>query len=191
MKNCPQVKFVFAILAIVALAATVVYTARADSDDVVRITAKMTGFQENLPKLTSASGTFTATLAPDGKSLSFKETWTGLSGPAVQSHIHFGQPGVNGGIFVWLCGTTTNPNPDTDEPPCPTGTATATPITGTINMEDVLGVPTQNITAGDFAGLLKIIRAGDAYVNVHTAAFPSGEIRGQVHISHDEDDNGN
>ncbi|TMG43298.1 MAG: CHRD domain-containing protein, partial [Chloroflexi bacterium] len=34
--------------------------------------------------------------------------------------------------------------------------------------------------AGDFAGALRIIESGDAYVNVHTVNFPGGEIRGEV-----------
>jgi hypothetical protein len=31
-----------------------------------------------------------------------------------------------------------------------------------------------------FADLLAAIRAGTTYVNVHTTAFPGGEIRGQL-----------
>ena len=45
---------------------------------------------------------------------------------------------------------------------------------------DIQGLSTQNLTAGDFAGALRIISAGDAYVNVHTTSFPAGEIRGLV-----------
>ena len=28
-----------------------------------------------------------------------------------QSHIHFEKPALNGGIFLWLCKTSTNPGP--------------------------------------------------------------------------------
>jgi hypothetical protein len=49
----------------------------------------------------------------------------------------------------------------------------------------VLGVAGQNIPAGDFAALLRILRSGDAYVNVHTVRFPAGEIRGQLRASED------
>ncbi len=44
----------------------------------------------------------------------------------------------------------------------------------------VLAVPSQNVTAGDFAGLVKILRVHLGYANVHTPLFPAGEIRGQV-----------
>ena len=55
-------------------------------------------------------------------------------------------------------------------------------MTGTITAAQVLAVPAQGVTAGDFAGLVRIIRSGDAYANVHTTAHPGGEIRGQVHV---------
>jgi len=41
------------------------------------------------------------------------------------------------------------------------------------------------VSAGDFAGALRIIASGDAYVNVHTTNFPGGEIRGQVRSNDD------
>jgi CHRD domain-containing protein len=44
----------------------------------------------------------------------------------------------------------------------------------------VLAVPAQNVAAGDFAGLVKILRAHLGDANVHTTLFPAGEIRGQV-----------
>jgi hypothetical protein len=50
----------------------------------------------------------------------------------------------------------------------------------------------QGIAAGDFAELVRAIRAGKAYVNVHSSVFPGGEIRGQLdrgkEHEHDDDD---
>ena len=58
-----------------------------------------------------------------------------------------------------------------------------TPKTGTITAADVLntvagGVP-QGIAAGEFDELVKAIRAGRTYANVHSTNWPGGEIRAQ------------
>jgi hypothetical protein len=198
MKANPNVKVLFVLAALIALAATVSYTARADSDDGVKLRARLTGYQEVPAKFTTGTGTFTATLSADGQSLSYTDTWTNLSGVVTSpgplfSHIHFGQPGVAGGIMVWLCGVASTANdPETphDLQPCPAGVSGS--VSGTVEAADVLvtgtGSSDQGINAGNFTGLLKIIRSGNAYVNVHTDRFPAGEIRGQLTIVRDEDD---
>ncbi|HEX9821407.1 MAG TPA: CHRD domain-containing protein [Methylomirabilota bacterium] len=38
----------------------------------------------------------------------------------------------------------------------------------------------QGILAGEFEEVVAAIRAGRTYANVHSAAFPPGEIRGQL-----------
>ena len=53
-------------------------------------------------------------------------------------------------------------------------------ITGTIRPPDVVGPAGQGIAAGEFGELVRAIRAGVTYANVHTAPFPAGEIRGQI-----------
>ena len=139
--------------------------------------AKLTGFQESPPKLSPSTGHFEATVT--GSTLTYTLTYTKLSSPAFMAHIHFGQPAVNGGIFLWLCGTpgTTNAGPP-GTPACPPngGTVSRSGVTAA----DIQSVVAQNLTAGDFAGALAIIAAGDAYVNVHTVNFGGGEIRGAV-----------
>ena len=40
----------------------------------------------------------------------------------------------------------------------------------------------------DMATALRIIEAGDAYVNVHTSKYPGGEIRGQVRAGNQNSD---
>jgi CHRD domain-containing protein len=139
----------------------------AESDDA--LTGRLTGFQQVPSILSDGTGTFRATLGDS--SLTFTLNYSNLSGSAIGAHIHFGQRGVNGAIFVFFCG-------GGGKPACPAGTSGT--LTGTVTGADVVGVPAQGITAGSFADLVRILRSGDAYVNVHTANFPGGEIRAQI-----------
>jgi hypothetical protein len=53
-------------------------------------------------------------------------------------------------------------------------------VTGTIRPVDVIGPAVQGIAAGEFAELVKALRAGVAYANVHSSIWMGGEIRGQL-----------
>lgn len=132
--------------------------------------AELSGFQEVPPILTAGTGTFRAQLAPDGQTLAFELAFSGLSAPATVAHLHFGQPGVNGAVLAFLCG-------GGGKAACPPAGGS---VQGTVSPSDVVAVPEQGIAAGDWEGVLRILRAGAAYVNVHTTQFPAGEIRGQV-----------
>jgi CHRD domain-containing protein len=161
----------------VVLGLTVV-TTTAD-EGTVSAKAKLSGFNETpVPKLTDGTGTFTATI--NGGKLTYKLTFSGLSSDALMSHIHFAQPGVTGGVYIWLCGTTGAFAGPAGTPTCPVKGGT---VTGTATAANVLPIPTENLNAGDFAGALRILQSGDAYVNVHSVNFPGGEIRGQVKTS--------
>jgi len=178
MKNV-GIRFVLAALCIVALA-TVGVVLRADDDDEGTILrAKLSGFQEAAPtpKLTAGSGEFRGRIAPDNHSLTFTLRWSNLTGAPAVAHFHFAQRGVSGAVVVNICGTP-------GKPAC--GGATGS-ITGTAVASDVQGVSTQGVAAGDFAGFLRIIRNGVSYVNIHTATFPAGEIRGQVKAEEEHD----
>jgi hypothetical protein len=141
-------------------------------DDGNNFKAKLIGFQETPSILSNGTGTFTASLDPGGTSISYTETFANLSSPVIVSHIHFAEPGGAGAVFVFLCS-------GGGKPTCPAGGGT---VTGTITAADVLTVTAQGITGGDFAGLLRILKSGNAYVNVHTTNHPGGEIRGQVKV---------
>ena len=167
---------VAAILLLVAAPSAV--TVRAESDDATTFRARLTGFGEVPPKLVDGNGKFTGTLSADGTSISWTLTWTGLTGPAQVAHIHFGPPQNTGTPVVYFCG-------GGGRPACPDGPGHSGSLTGTWTAADVVAVPSQNVTAGDFAGLVKILRVHLGYANVHTTLFSGGEIRGQV--SSDDD----
>ena len=67
-------------------------------------------------------------------------------------------------------------------PACPDGPGHSGSLTGTWTAADVVAVPSQNVTAGDFPGFLKILRVHLGYANIHTTLFSGGEIRGQVSV---------
>lgn len=165
------------ILAIAGTLALVFTTAAADEGATVFETS-MNGFQETPPIFTGGTGTFHATV--HANSISYTETFGGLTSDVLQSHIHFGEKGVAGGIFVFLC--TNLGNGPAGTPACPAAGGT---VTGTITAASVISLAGQNITAGDFNALLRILRSGDAYVNVHTVNFKAGEIRGQLRAADD------
>jgi hypothetical protein len=172
-----------AALAVAALAATLAAPAvRANSDGNQRnhVETRLKSYQE-VPAVSSpASGRFKASIDNASNSISYELSFSGLEGDVRQAHIHFGQHGVNGGIMMWLCQTATNVSPVASTPMCPqSGT-----VNGTLTAADVVGPTGQGVAATEFAEAVRAIRAGIAYVNVHSSKFPGGEIRGQ--LRHDD-----
>jgi hypothetical protein len=100
----------------------------------------------------------------EGTTLHYRIDVRHLTGPATMAHIH--APAgrhADAGIAVWLCGTTPLPGP-AGTPVC--GTAT----TGSL-VQGSVSVTLQQLAWMD---------TGQAYVNVHTAVHPPGEVRGQI-----------
>ena len=142
----------------------------------------LNGFQENPSISTTGNGLLDLRIDEATETIDFELTYGDLEGvgttPFVTdgvvtaSHIHVGARGVNGGVSVFFCG-------GGGRPACPlSGT-----ITGTIHPTDIVGPAGQGINAGEptaFAELVRAIRAGYTYVNVHTTRWPGGEIRGQI-----------
>ncbi len=114
------------------------------------IGAKLTANAEvaaQVVKNTKGAGSFTGTLT--GSKLTWKLTFSGLSGPATASHIHLGKTAKAGGVVVALCA----------------GAKCKSGVRGTATLS---------------AAILKAVKTGGAYVNVHTGNNPNGEIRGQI-----------
>jgi len=141
------------------------------------LTATMSGYQETPAAISSTgSAQFTADVSNDGQSISWQLTYGGLEGDVTQSHIHFGQRGITGGISVFLC--TNLGNGPAGTPACPDSAGT---VTGSITAASIIGPAAQNVTPGNFEGFEDILESHTAYGNIHTAKFPAGEIRGQIH----------
>lgn len=96
---------------------------------------------------------------PATNTLSFMIVYRGLSGPVTNAHFHSGVPGVAGPVSQTICG------------------APAPPLLG------VCPAGTSGVLAGTWtlpASLVPVLLSGGLYVNIHTAANPPGEIRGQI-----------
>ena len=167
-----KLRFMAALAVLVLVGASASSAQGTGGHDKKKATAQLIGYEEVPAISTEGGGSFRAWLTDDA--FTFKLTYDGLSSHVQQSHIHFGQKSVNGGIAVFLCSNLGNG---------PAGTATCPEsgeVTGTITAAQVIGPSGQGITAGQFDEVLEAIRAGVAYVNVHTDTFPGGEIRGQL-----------
>jgi CHRD domain len=151
-----------------------------------RINIKLNGFNENVPPTafpntvvalsTPATGQFKAKINRREPSIDYELSYQDFPTAVLQAHIHFGQRWQNGGISVFLC-TNLNNSPGTQACPTPSGT-----ITGTIVAANVIGPAGQGIAASEFTEFLDALDAGATYVNIHTTAFPGGEIRAQIKV---------
>jgi CHRD domain len=133
--------------------------------------ANLLGFEE-VPAISSTgTGEFRAKIDEDNQIIEYELSYENLEGTTTNAaHIHIGQKSVNGGVVAFLCG-------GGGKPAC---TATSGTFTGTIGVADIVAVPAQGIAAGEWAEVVRAMRAGKIYANVHTNKHPGGEIRGQV-----------
>lgn len=169
--------FVFATIPVLLLVAAVIIAQRFGG-----FSSSLSGYEEVPSVSTVATGNFKADISRDDSSISYELTYDALEGAVQQAHIHFGQESVNGAIQVWLCSNLASPPTPSGVQPCPAPPAS---VTGTITAAHVVGQAAgppagQGIQPGEFAELLKAIRAGKTYANVHTTKFPGGEIRSQI-----------
>lgn len=153
--------------------------AMAVADEIV---TRLVGYQETPQTLNSAgSATLVARISDDGTTIEYRLSYSGLA-DILQAHIHFGSPATSGGVVMFLCTNLGNAPATVPPPPaCPPPPAT---VTGTLTAANVIALAGQGIASGaaGFAEMLKAMRAGAAYANVHTTAHPGGELRGRLNI---------
>jgi hypothetical protein len=174
-------KLVFAVAIVSLGAAALIATAIAKNGNGGggrSFSAQLSGYEEIIagpPEggavSTVGSGRFTAKVRNDPLRIEYRLRYEDLEGATTsQAHIHFGQRHTNGGVSAFLCG-------GGDKPPC---TPDSGDISGTIDAADVVGPANQGIAAGELAELIRAMRNGATYVNIHTDIYPGGEIRGQI-----------
>ncbi|MGA9948800.1 MAG: CHRD domain-containing protein [Xanthobacteraceae bacterium] len=117
----------------------------------INFKATLNGATEVPPNQTTGSGTVTASFDPATKELTWSGSFSGLTGPATAAHFHGpAEPGKNAGVAIWISEK---------------GKTLDSPFKGSATLTDA--------QASD-------LQAGLMYTNVHTAANPGGELRGQL-----------
>jgi hypothetical protein len=136
-------------LAVLACAGVFAFAAPSTAE-MVKMKASLKTANEVPPVQGDGTGSVELTYDTASKKLSWKGSYTGLSGPATAAHFHGpGGPGKNAGVMI----------------PIFQGAAAKTPFEGSATLTDAQA---------------KALMDGEVYVNIHTAANKAGEIRGQV-----------
>lgn len=163
-------------LALLAIALVVVAPAHAAP---VRYTTTLSGPSESSPNASSGTGFATVIFDATAHTLEVQETFSGLSAPTTASHIHccVVAPGATG-VATMLPTFSLFPLGVTS------GTLDQTFNTLSASTYNPAFVTAQGGTVADAeAALLAGLDAGQSYLNIHTAAFPSGEIRGFLKVA--------
>ena len=113
-------------------------------------TATLTGGSETPPNASTATGTASFTYNPTTKMLTGSVTFSGFTTATTVAHIHMGAVGVAGSPVFTI--------------------EASGPFTSPISYTSPA------LTSSQYSDLV----AGNDYVNIHTVAFPDGEIRGQL-----------
>jgi hypothetical protein len=154
-------------------------------DDRDQFRARLIGFEEVAVVPPGAStgavsttgrGRFSARVRDDR--IDWELSYEKLEGTVTTAaHVHLGQKDVAGGVSFFLCG-------GGGRPAC---TPTSGSFSGTAMAADIIGPENQGIAPGEIDELIRAMRAGVTYANVHTNKHPTGEIRGQIRGNRDDD----
>jgi hypothetical protein len=120
-------------------------------------TGTLAGSAQVPPVTTNGKGTVSVVINSAGTQVSYAVSYSGLSGPLTAAHIHVGAAGTNGPVALPLA-------------------IGPSPMFGTLTAANFM----TSASAPTFASVLTAIRTGKAYVNLHTALHPDGEIRAQL-----------
>lgn len=144
---------------------TAVYAAEVEREFKIGLTG---GAERPAPVVTQAFGS--AEVELKDLLIKFEVEVCNIQG-VTQSHIHVGSAAVAGPVIIFLYGFD------------PTGFSAEDCVrlsSGVRTPANLIPRPAQGINNWD--DFVNAFMAGNTYVNVHTAAFPGGEIRGQLDL---------
>jgi len=128
--------------------------------------ATLSGDNEVPPVVTSAQGKFMLLINKDSTGFVYRLEIENAIDILSESgaHLHCGVEGVNGPIVIHLTGAT------------PGGFDGSFGMSAERNTSDIV-----DTSCGDsILEFIRFMKSGNIYVNVHSTAWPGGEIRGQV-----------
>ncbi len=126
--------------------------------------AALSGSSESPAISTPAKGSATFELDKTGKELKYKVTVNDIE-DVTAAHVHYGMKGKDGPPVAAI-----------DIKGSKTGKFSGVLAEGMITDKDLVG-PLKGKSVED---LVKDIKSGELYLNVHTAKYPNGELRGQL-----------
>jgi CHRD domain len=158
------------------LLSALAFPALAEPPAAKNFVAHLTGAEEVPQNNCPGQGQAVFKLNADGTELSYRVIASNIDN-VVQSHIHLAPAGSNGSIVLFLYGLV----------PSGGGSQNGVLNTGTATAADLIGP----LSGHPLSDLVTNLRAGGAYVNVHTndgvsptntgcGDIPGGEIRGQI-----------
>ena len=148
----------FRSIRVAAVAVAVLAAASTRVQAQTSFTAFLNGAQEApTPSVTPAFGNGTVLLNAARTQITINLRFSGLLAPITVAHIHNGAFGIGGPVILDIL-RLIETTPDMRS--------------GTI-MNAVMNVTTEQAN---------VLLAGNGYFNVHTTAFPGGEIRGQINV---------
>jgi hypothetical protein len=149
-------------------AAALLLTTAAASAQTVELGTQMGGANETPAPgvLTGSAGTAQVFVNMATQAVTYRVEVFNLPSGAVGGHFHVGGPGLAGPIVVDLAP--------------PANISNDFVLTGTVNASALRPRAEQGIrTWEDF---IQALVGGQVYVNIHSAVFPGGEIRGQLQV---------
>jgi hypothetical protein len=134
---------------------------------IVTLTANLSGANE-VPSVPSpATGTAIVTIDTVSRAWTMDLVFSGLTAPVTVAHLHRAPTGANGPVIVGLDGIPLSGGRPTWNLIAPGSTS--------LNTGGALNAPFL-FPAAELENLL----IGNVYVNIHSQAFPGGEIRGNL-----------
>ncbi len=156
-------------ICVLAAGATLIEAAAASAQTSVVMRATLTGGEET-PNLVLSGAVAVAEVAldPTSQEIAVRLRVFNLPNGSTASHIHVGPKGVSGPVVIDF----------------PIGTGRTGDFTLNFRVHDGAAFHARpEIGINTFADALQSIAGGNAYVNIHSSAFPGGEIRGQLSVA--------